>query len=95
MPINLSLVIVFHVKIQHKTTNFSFCVDFVLIKLPSHEIPKNNYCLNDTNFFLLSYCIVSCRWSKKCYPRPLYDKQQIKVPWGMEGGFYAGPNTAS
>ena len=70
-PINLSFVIVFHGNIQHKTTNLSLYVVFVLIKLPQHEIPKNNYRLNDTINFLLLCCIVSCRLSKKVLPQTL------------------------
>ena len=65
MPINLSFVIACHVKIQHKTTNFSFSVVFVLIKLPLHEFPKNNYPLNDTKKNFCYGSIVMCRWSKK------------------------------
>ena len=58
--IKLSFVIIFHVKIQHKGTNLLFCIIFVLIKLPRHEIPKNNYHLNETIFFVIGfYCLVS------------------------------------
>ena len=58
IPINLSFVIVFHVKIQHKTTNLSFCIIFASIKL--HEIPKTNYRLNETIIFFC-YRVVSFR----------------------------------
>ena len=63
--IHLSFVIVFHVKIQHKATNLSFCVVFASIKLPRHIIPINNYCLNDTIIILLLCCIFSWCWSYK------------------------------
>ena len=73
MLINLSFVVVFNVKIQHQTPNLSFCVVFVLIKLPQQQIPKNNYRLNDTIIFFC-YCVVSFHviGQKKCYCRPLY-----------------------
>ena len=54
----LSFVIIFHVKFQHKTINLSFWVVFASIKLPRHDIPKNNYRLNDTIIFF-GYRVVS------------------------------------
>ena len=60
---SLSLVIGFHVKIQHKTINLSFCIVFASTKLPQHNIPKTNYRLNDKKKFL----VVLCGWSKKVF----------------------------
>ena len=51
IPINLSFVIVFHVKILQKTINLLFCVVFASIKLMQYNIPEINYRLNDTIFF--------------------------------------------
>ena len=48
--INLSFVIAFHVKIQQKTINLSFCVVFASIKLPQHNIIIQS--ISDTNFGL-------------------------------------------
>ena len=61
----------FHIRIQHKTINISFCIIFASIKLPQHKILKTNDCLNKTIIFLLSCCVVSYRWSLN--PRPLED----------------------
>ena len=85
MLINLSFVIIFHVQIQRKTTNLSFCVIFVSIKLPQHEFPKSNYCLNDTIIFLLSCCIFSCRQSKKYTDSVVteYRVSKFNIPWSM------------
>ena len=72
--IKLIFANIFHVKIQHKTINLTFCVIFASIKLPQQDIPKNNNCLNDTIIFSV---IVMCRlvWLvKKCFPRPLVNK---------------------
>ena len=75
MLIILLFVVIFHVKIQQKTTNLLFCVVFVLIKLSQHEIPKNNFCLNNT-IILYWYHVVSFHvvGQKKCYGRPLDPK---------------------
>ena len=51
------LCFIFHVKIKNKTIKLLFCVISVSIKLPRHDIPKNNYHLNDTIFF---FVIVLC-----------------------------------
>ena len=42
-----------------------------LVKLLRHNIPKNNYRLNDTIVFLLLCCVVLCHWSKKLLPQTL------------------------
>ena len=55
----LLFAIVFQVKVQHKTINLLFCVVFASIKLPRHDIPKNNYRLNDTIIF---FVIMLCRF---------------------------------
>ena len=52
IPINLSFITVFQVKIQHKTINLLFCVVFASIKLLQYNIPEINYRLNDKIFFL-------------------------------------------
>ena len=62
--INLVVVIIFHVKIQHKTIYLLFCFIFALIKLPRHDIHRDNCRLNDTIVFWLSCCVVWCHWSK-------------------------------
>ena len=67
-PVNLLFLIFFRKKFLHLTINLLFCVVFAYIKLPRQDIPKNNYCLNDTIIFLLSCCVVG---QKKCYRRPL------------------------
>ena len=38
--IKVLFVILLHVKIQHKTINLMFCVIYVWIKLPQHDIPQ-------------------------------------------------------
>ena len=59
---------------KNPTQNNKFIVlcRFASIKLPRHDIPKNNCCLNDTIIF---FVIVLCRFvllvKKKCYRRPL------------------------
>ena len=71
IPTYLSFVIVFHVKIQHKTIYLSFCIVFASIKLPQQGIPKTNYRLNETIFF---FVIVLCRFRsmvKKLLPQTL------------------------
>ena len=80
IPINVSFVIVFHVKIQHKKINLSFYIIFASKKLPRHEISKNNYQLNETIIFLLSWCVVSYHWSKKVLPQTLALEQLILEP---------------
>ena len=73
--INLLFAIIFHVKIQHKTTNLQFCIVFVSKKLPQHEILKNSYRLNDTIIYfcyrVVSFCVVG---QKKCDCRPFLVK---------------------
>ena len=53
---------------KNQTQNNKF-VGFVSIKLPGHNIHKNNYRLNDTNFLLLC-CLVLCCWSKSVTTDP-------------------------
>ena len=74
----LSFVIIFHEQIQYQTTNLLFCIIYVLIRLPQHEIPKNNFCLNGTIFFCyhVVYCCVVGQ--KKCYRRPLVLSKTLK-----------------
>ena len=55
--INLSFVILFYVKIQHKTINLSFLL-FFLNKITTTQYTWNNYRLNDTTIF---FVIVLCR----------------------------------
>ena len=60
--LNLVFVIAFHVKIQHKTINLSFCFVFASIKLPRH----NTIIFQIKQFFVI--------FLLHCYRRPLLSK---------------------